>query len=613
MDRRKFLGAVSGTALASTLARAASPQPHAKKGVMLFDRLGPSSQKLYICNADGSGERELLSKSVFDYHASVAADGKWVVFTSERVGLGEADIWRANIDGSDIRQLTTDPAVDDRAAISPDGSMIAFVSTRGDKHRANIWVQNLKSGQLRNLTGGSNVQGDLALPDGFFCPAWSPDGKWLAFSSDRNTKWRGHDDNVWEHTQELSIYVIGVDGKGFRLLADRPDFTLGSPRWSPDGKRVVFYECSVQSTWDAHRPESIAKAVSQIISVDVATGQRFAHTEGSGLKLFPQYLSATEIAYHVKGNPDEGLYYTSGRPAVKRVLRSPVWTPDGSRVIYEKSIFKPTFPQNTPFYSWDPDYDYQYTDSFPTLSRDGKTLAIANVNDGGALVIMNPDGSDRRVVFASPDKGRPNQPSWSPDDQWIAFANGGWFYFRATQKNVIMRVRRDGSGAEVLTDGNENAGFPGYSADGKEIVYRVYGEPSGLRIVNVDTKKVRVLTNAVDNLPSWSPDGKLIVFTRNMGGANFDVFTIRPDGTDLRRLTDSGANDGHAVWRSDGKILYSSGMYGFKDEAALYDNTFQPYGGIFIMNVDGSGKRLLTDSPWEDAQPVYVLNPGATY
>jgi Tol biopolymer transport system component len=612
MDRRKFFGGVSAAVVAARVAPALA-QSRKKKGVMLFDRLGPSSQKLYICNADGSDEREFLQKSAYDYHASISADGKWVVFTSERVGLGQADIWRANIDGSDIRPLTDDPAVDDRAVISPDGSSIAFVSTRGGNHRANIWTQNLKTGQLRNLTGGREVQGDPELPDGFFCPAWSPDGKWLAFSSDRNTKWRGHDDNVWEHTQELSIYVIGADGKGFRKIASRPDYCLGSPRWSADGQRVIFYECSVQSTWDARRPESIAKAVSQLISADISTGQRFAHTEGPGLKLFPQFLSATEIAYHMKGGADEGLYFTSGRTPVKRSLRSPVWTPDGRQVIYEKIAFKPNYPQNTPFYSWDPDYDYQYTDSFPALSRDGKTLAIDNVNNGGVLAIMNPDGSDKRVVFAPEGRGRPTQPSWSPDDQWIAFANGGWFFFRATQKNVIMRVRRDGSGAEVLTDGNENAGFPSYAADGKEIVYRVYGEPCGLRVVNVETKKVRVLTNEVDNLPSWSPDGKLIVFTRNMGGANFDVFTIRPDGSDLRRLTDSGANDGHAVWRSDGKILYSSGMYGFKDEAALYDNTFQPYGGIFIMNADGSGKRLLTDSPWEDAQPVFILNPGATY
>ena len=47
-------------------------------------------------------------------------------------------------------------------------------------------------------------------------------------------------------------------------------------------------------------------------------------------------------------------------------------------------------------------------------------------------------------------------------------------------------------------------------------------------------------------------------------------------------------------------------MYGFRDEAALYDNTFQPYGSIFIMNADGSDKRQLTDSPWEDAMAVFL-------
>ena len=52
--------------------------------------------------------------------------------------------------------------------------------------------------------------------------------------------------------------------------------------------------------------------------------------------------------------------------------------------------------------------------------------------------------------------------------------------------------------------------------------------------------------------------------------------------------------------------MWSSGYYGFRDEAALYDNTFQPYGQIWIMNADGSGKRMVTDSPWEDSMPLYI-------
>lgn len=54
--------------------------------------------------------------------------------------------------------------------------------------------------------------------------------------------------------------------------------------------------------------------------------------------------------------------------------------------------------------------------------------------------------------------------------------------------------------------------------------------------------------------------------------------------------------------------MYNSGMYGFRDECAQYDNTFQPYGQIVIMNYDGSGKTMLTDSMWEDSMPQYVLN-----
>lgn len=137
-------------------------------------------------------------------------------------------------------------------------------------------------------------------------------------------------------------------------------------------------------------------------------------------------------------------------------------------------------------------------------------------------------------------------------------------------------------------------------------MYRVYGSEFGLRILDLETRKQRVLTTAKDNLPFYSPDGKRIVFTHRTSYTNFDVMTIRPDGRDLRRLTDSGANDAHATWAKDGRILYSSGMYGFRDECALYDQTFQPYEQIMQMNSDGSNKTLLTDSKWEDSMGLYM-------
>ena len=68
-----------------------------------------------------------------------------------------------------------------------------------------------------------------------------------------------------------------------------------------------------------------------------------------------------------------------------------------------------------------------------------------------------------------------------------------------------------------------------------------------------------------------------------------------------------GANNAHAVWTWDGKLAYNTGSYGFRNEATLYDATFQPYGQIWVMNADGSGKRPLTDSMWEDGMPLFVF------
>jgi hypothetical protein len=54
--------------------------------------------------------------------------------------------------------------------------------------------------------------------------------------------------------------------------------------------------------------------------------------------------------------------------------------------------------------------------------------------------------------------------------------------------------------------------------------------------------------------------------------------------------------------------MWDSGMHGFHDESHMYDDTFQPYGQIMIMNSDGSNKLALTNSMWEDAMPLFVPN-----
>ena len=129
------------------------------------------------------------------------------------------------------------------------------------------------------------------------------------------------------------VYLIRPDGSGFRRIASKPGWCLGSPKWSPDGKRVVFYELPTEDTWGARRPNSSRRC--RTFSVDVASGERIVHSSGPGLKLFPHFLNGTDVAYHRKGGASEGLAYTTGIDALKRATRLIM-----RQLIYRLSVYR---------------------------------------------------------------------------------------------------------------------------------------------------------------------------------------------------------------------------------------------------------------------------------
>jgi Tol biopolymer transport system component len=328
------------------------------------------------------------------------------------------------------------------------------------------------------------------------------------------------------------------------------------------------------------------------------------------LKVAPQFLR-DELAYLMKAGDHAGLTFTRRGPGVAGNMRNPVWSPDGNRVVYQKLDTTPR-PQNQPLFSKKPnEFEFASSNLFPAFSRLGRLMTTMDFNgiDHASLAVMDADGGHAQSVFDEPN-GMAFASSWSPDAQWIAFGFGIFFEGK-TKPARIMLMRPDGSERRVLTDGSANSGFPSFSPSGTHMVYRVLGErEQGLRILRVADGSIRILTTEPDNFPAWSPAGDVIEFTRAVDDA-YDIFSIRADGTGLRRLTTAPGNDAHGVWSADGKhIVFSSARLGFKDESPLYDPPeFQPYGELFVMHANGSGQRPLTDNKVEEGTPAWQPKP----
>jgi TolB protein len=271
----------------------------------------------------------------------------------------------------------------------------------------------------------------------------------------------------------------------------------------------------------------------------------------------------------------------TGRTAVTQ--RAPsgfsaVWSPDGSRFAFNGS-------SGTSFGLWVMDRDggnvrflgfgRPHSEGGPMPDPDwapgGRRLVVSYARD---LYIVNRDGTGRRRL--TPSAEHDWSPAWSPNGAWIAFTREGRLY----------RIRTDGTGLRFLGMGDD----ADWSPNGKRIVFTVQPLFGGRDIYSMradGTDRRRLTRSKKDEYaPAWSPGGKRIAYTR---GFESDIWVMNPDGSDKHPLVIDAAA---ASWSPAGAFV----SFTRTRTAAFPGSDTGEVAAIWMRPADGSAKatRLLT-------------------
>lgn len=440
-------------------------------------------------------------------------------------------------------QVTTSSGLDVFPSFSPDGKSLAYASDRSGSFR--IYVKALAPGASETaLTSkGENVQ-----------PAWSPDGEWIAY-----------------HASGAGIWIVPAKGGEARKLVD-----LGShPAWSPDGSHIAFQSqplvdlaanaipaLSPSTIWVVSREGGAARRLTRPGEPPGGHGAPSWSPDGRRIVFSAADRRIAEI-WSVAASGEHLARLVQNQP----YAFDPVYAPDGRSVYYCSWSGRFTYgiwkvlvspgdgrPEGLPS---------EVVNLGPlrlrhaAVSRDGRKIAYSALTLTSNLwsvplspASREPAGGPRPLTA---ETGKTARPSFSPDGRRLAFDRG-----RPGNPTDIWVMDATGGGAVPLTSHRAEDDLPSWFPDGDRIAF--LSDRSGrfaVWSVSVDGTREELLLDVDQDLdwPRLSPDGRQVAFNSKKGTGTINTWVAPLPRGEPRQLTFDRETMGFPAWSPDGAFL----------------------------------------------------------
>jgi Tol biopolymer transport system component len=480
-----------------------------------------------------------------ELHPSLSPDGKVLIYAGRP--SDDWDIYWQRVGGRNPRNLTENsPSDDTQPAFSPDGEQIVF---RSERDRGGIFVMGATGESARRLT------------DFGYFPAWSPDGREVAVSTDMFV-----DPSV--RSPGLSfVWVVDVATGEKRRLTDEKTGDAAQPAWSPSGARIAYWgkhKGGQRDIWTIPARGGDPVQVTDDGAFDwnpvwSRDGRHiyFASDRGGSMNLWR--VPVEERTGRVTGQPEP---LTAPSPYAQQVA----FSRDGRRAAYVNQV------SSTNIYTaaFSP-YKEALTGPPVAVTRGFRHAAAPDLSPDGGRFVYSSQGERQEDIYLvgrdglepprklTDDVYKDRNPRWSPDGTRIVF------YSDRSGRYEAWAVGADGGRLTQLTftEGAAGVAYPFWSPDGARLAYNRNGESCWIIEAGTpwgEQTPLRVPNPADSRLGgfwafSWSPDGGRLAgwSVRQSEHPGIVVHTIETGG--FERVAEFGSNP---LWLKDGRRLLFS-------------------------------------------------------